>query len=177
MATATTTYNERNIQRQRRRILTSGVVTMFALAILAVYLMPMGYGLVTSLKTKDQISDVEAPILPARAQIFEYEGEEYEVYNVPTDSGIQQWALAKKGRESSEFLDPSNPEAGLITWEGRWRTLERTRGVAPTWENYPEAFTTVKFLQLLGNTAMYAGVTMIGAVLSAAFVAYGFARF
>ena len=177
MATVTTTFAERELKRRRRRILTSGIVTMFTLAVLSVYLMPMAYGLVTSLKTKDQISDVEAPILPARAQTFEYEGKEYDVYNVPTDSGTEQWALVKKGREASDFVDPSNPGAGLITWEGRWRTLEQARGISPTWENYPEAFETVNFLRLLGNTTMYAVVTMIGAVLSAAFVAYGFARF
>lgn len=165
------------IKQQRRKILTRGAVTMFALLILSIYLMPLGYGAVTSLKTKAQISDPASTILPALAETFEYEGKEYDVYQVPTDNGIQEWALFKKGREASQFIDPGNPDAGPIEWEGRWRTLERVQAFAPQWGNYAEAFTAIDFLLLLRNTLMYAGITTIASVISAAIVGYGFARF
>lgn len=168
---------EINLARVRRKVMRRGLVTMFALAVLSIWLMPFAYGIVTSLKTKEQISDPVGPILPAQAQKFEWEGKGYDVYDVPTDSGVRALALVTKGRESSEFIDPENPEGGLITWEGRWRTLDISRVVAPTWSNYPEAFNTINFARIIGNTFFYAFVSMVGAVSSAAIVAYGFARF
>lgn len=177
-AVVTNQDSTRHLMRRRRILFNQAGVTLLALTILALWLMPLAYGGVTSLKTKDQISDVEAPVLPAKAQTFSWEGEDYEVYIVPQESGgTANWALVNKGRNSSEFLDINNPEAGLIEWEGRWRTLERTRVLAPTWSNYPEAYTSIDFGRLMGNTFFYAFVGMVGAVFSAAIVAYGFARF
>jgi multiple sugar transport system permease protein len=108
---------------------------------------------------------------------YEFEGKEYDVLQVPLDGEIHQLALINKGRESSEFIDPANPEAGLIEWEGRWRTLEPVRGLNFQWENYPRAWNTIDFLRLLWNTFFFAFVTMVGAVASSALVAYGFSRF
>ncbi len=42
---------------------------------------------------------------------------------VPFDDGTRTLALVDKGRESSVFVDPDEPDV-LIEWEGRWRTLE-----------------------------------------------------
>jgi multiple sugar transport system permease protein len=44
------------------------------------------------------------------------------------------------------------------------------------WSNYPAALNTVPFLQYLRNTLTLCFVTVIGAVVSSAMVAYGFAR-
>ena len=115
---------EYEIGKERRNLLLKSAVTFFALCILAIYLMPMAYGVITSLKTKAQTSDPGAPILPAEAVSFEYEGDSYDVLQVPTESGISEWALVTKGRSASQFIDPANPEAGLIEWEGNWRQLE-----------------------------------------------------
>ena len=170
--------NARIAAAQRRRLFSQFFLTFFAVALLAFWLMPLAYGGVTSLKTKEQISDVDSPILPAKAVQFEYEGELYDIYEVPlADGSVRDLALTRKGRQDSDFLDPNNPEAGVIIWEGRWRTLDEARVVSPTWSNYPEAFETISFMRILGNTIFYAGVGMFGAVISAAFVAYGFARF
>lgn len=159
----------------QRRIMGRGSLTLLALLLLSIYLMPLGYGAVTSLKSKQQSSDPS--ILPTELRTFEYEGREYDIYNVPTESGMQEWALVTKGRETSQFVDPANPEAGLVEWEGRWRTLDPASTVSFQWENYPRAWNTISFLRLMLNTVMYAGITMIGAVISSAFVAYGFSRF
>ena len=178
MATNTATKMQPwEISERRREILLRGAITMFALIVVSVYLMPLGYGAVTSLKSKQQASDSAAPILPSEIVEYEYEGKTYDVYQVPTEDGVQEWALVKKGRESSQFVDPKNPEAGLIEWEGRWRTLEPARELEFQWGNYPEAWNTIDFVKLLWNTLVYATVSMIGAVVSSAFVAYGFARF
>ena len=166
-----------SLSRRQQALLTKGAVTALALLILVLYLMPLAYGFVTSLKTKAQASEANTPILPMDTATFEYEGDTYDVYQVPTDTGIQELALVQKGREASSFVDPQNPQAGLVEWEGRWRTLEPVRTRAPQWNNYPDAFAKVDFLLLLGNTLFYAILTTIGTVTASALVAYGFARF
>ncbi len=168
---------EYEIRRRRRNLLLGAAVTLFTLAILAVYLMPMAYGVITSLKSKAQTSDPGAPVWPAEAVEFTYEGENYDLLQVPTESGIRHWALVKKGRRVSQFIDPTNVSAGLFEWEGNWRQLEPVREFAVQWDNYPRAWNTIDFARLLGNTLMYAFITMFGTVAASACAAYGFARF
>lgn len=181
MASVTTSaaprQKEGTRQGRQRSLVIKAAVTSLALVILLLYLMPLGYSLVTSLKNKGQVADPNSPILPAVAGTYTYEGEELDVYEVPTDDGVKEWALFDKGRSESTFVDPQNPEAGEIVWEGRWRTLQPAYTLAFEWSNYPEAFRFIDFLRLLAMTMMYATVTTIGATLSAAIVAYGFARF
>ena len=169
---------ENSSSKRRRQVITRFSLTGFALIIASVWLMPLFYGGVTSLKTKEQISDPSGGILPAAPVTIEFEGEEYDVVIVPFEDGSErELALFKKGRQASTFIDPSNPSAEPIEWEGQWRQLEQVRTISPTWSNYPEAFTTIDFLRIIGNTIFYATVSLIGAVSSAAIVAYGFSRF
>ena len=165
------------MSRRQQRIITSTLITAVTLLILGLYLMPLAYGFVTSLKTKAQASEANAPILPMDTITFEYEGKGYDLYEVPTDSGLQEWALVKKGREASSFIDPQNLEAGPQEWTGRWRTLEPVRQSAPQWNNNPVAFAKIDFIKLLNNTLFYAILSTIGTVAASAVVAYGFARF
>jgi ABC-type maltose transport system permease subunit len=154
--------NPMHIARKRRRLLNQAGVTLLALFLLSIFLMPLAYGAVTSLKSESQATDARAPILPSEVVMYEYEGEEYEVFFVPTEDGLQKWALVDKGRSNSEFVDIANPEAGLIEWQGNWRQLDQVRNLSIHWQNYPEAWEEISFLRLLGNTLMYAFVTMIG---------------
>ena len=165
------------ISRVNRERLKTTLMTFFTLTILFLFLMPLGYGITTSLKTDQQMAQPDAPLVPSSPATFTYQGEEYDIYEVPVDGEMEQWALVQKGREASQFVDPSNPEAGLIEWEGRWRTLERSWETDVQWSNYPDAWNTIDFLVLLRNTVMYAVLSTIGAVASSALVAYGFARF
>ncbi|RME99894.1 MAG: carbohydrate ABC transporter permease [Chloroflexi bacterium] len=161
-----------------QRLISKFGPSVLALVVLLAFLMPLGYGISTSLKTDSQISKTGSPaIIPSSEKTFTYEGKEYDVYQVPTENGIQEWALVKKGREQSSFVDPANPEAGLIEWEGRWRTLERVWVPDIQWSNYVDAWVAIDFLKLLGNTLFYAVLSTVGAVASSTLVAYGFARF
>ena len=157
----------------RRAILTvamSGVVIAF--------LSPLAYSALTSLKTESQISDPSAPILPSDARTFDFQGETYDVYFVPMpDGSTRELALVKKGRLQSDFIDPANPAAGTITWDGSWRGLAQPWQVAPQWGNYTEVWNTIDFPRLLFNTVALALIGTIGTVLSCTLVAYGFARF
>lgn len=176
---AVTNVNDQHwrIARQRRRILSQAALTLFALILLGIYLSPLGYGIVNSLKSPEQSADIRAPILPSDQIMFEYEGAEYPVYEVPTDQGIRQYALISAGRRVSTMLDIQSPDAGTIEWEGNWRSLNPVTEVAFHWENYPTAWSTIDFMRLLLNTLVYAIVTMIGTVIASSMVAYGFARF
>lgn len=165
------------MSRKLREGLQALSVTGLTWFVLFLFLIPMVYGIVTALKTDSQFSKTGAPWWPATEGQFEYEGESYDIYQVPIDGEIREMALVQKGRQSSSFVDPDNPDAGLIEWEGAWRQLDRTWESDPQWENFVKAWNTIKFPRLLGNTLMYAGITTFGAVLSASLVAYGFARF
>lgn len=178
MSAQTKTLNvEWQAAQKRRRLLNQAGITLVALILLSVYLMPLGYGALTSLKSKAQASDSKAPLLPNETIQFEYEGETYDVLYVPTDDGVQEWAIVQKGRRVSSFLDINNPEAGLIEWEGNWRGLDPVRELEFQWVNYPDAWNTIDFLRLLLNTLGYAMITMVGTLISSALTAYGFARF
>lgn len=165
------------LTRRQRRLARRLVATGFTLALLSFFLMPLAYSASTSLKNKTQISKAGGPWWPASERTIAYEGKPYDVYLVPTEEGVKEWALVKKGREESWFVDPERPEAGLIEWQGRWRTLERVWAFDVQWHNYRDAWQKINFPRLLRNTLMYAILSTIGAVFSAALVAYGFARF
>jgi multiple sugar transport system permease protein len=168
---------QKPLSRKVRNNITAALVTGLTLAILFVFLIPMMYGIVTALKTDGQFSKTGAPLWPATEAQYEYEGQSYDIYRVPIDGRVKDLALVVKGRQESQFVDPNNPEAGLITWEGAWRSLDRNWEWDPQWGNFKEAWNTINFPRLLWNTVKYAGITTFGAVFSSALVAYGFARF
>lgn len=142
------------------------------------YLLPFGNMFLMSLKDEEQIiASARGPIYPTRMIKYEYEGVEYPVYYVPTETGLKEWALVEPKRNSSEFVDPANPAAGLIEWEGRWRTLEPVAEIAPRWANYKDAWEMIEFPKLFRNTMVIAIAGMIGTLLSSICVAYAFARF
>jgi multiple sugar transport system permease protein len=165
------------LARRRRNLLIQAGITLLALVILSIYLMPMFYAIITSLKSGAQASDSRSPILPSKAIQFNYEGTLYDVFTVPTEAGDKQYALVTPGRRSSQFIDTQNPGAGLIEWTGNWRQLLPVTTISFEWQNYPNAWNTIAFVRLLGNTLLYAGVTMVGTLVASSMVAYGFARF
>ncbi len=174
---APTSARREGISIKTRERLNTVLMTLLTAVLLFIFLLPLGYGIMTSLKTDTQISTAGAPWYPASPITYEYEGREYEVYSVPVDGEVYEWALVRKGREDSDFIDPQNPDAGPIFWEGRWRTLDQAWAFDPLWSNFIDAWNTINFPRLLWNTVFYAVVSTIGAVSSAAVVAYGFARY
>jgi multiple sugar transport system permease protein len=109
--------------RELRKFSASALVTSFAILLLSAFLMPFAFMLTTAFKNYEQLSLEGAPIWPAMPETYTYEGVEYPLYEMPAEVGSGQWALVKKGQKESTFIDPANPDAGLIQWEGRWRTL------------------------------------------------------
>lgn len=195
-------YSRLMTSRKLREGINTVLLTSLGLVTLGIFLLPLLYGIVTSLKTDQQITALGAPWWPATARSFTHEGQTFEIYKVvecdaegnpipwgrdpenltvPDCSGwfdsVYDWALVTRQREFAEFLDPNDPEAGLIRWEGRWRTLDRDWVFDAQWDNYLKAWNTINFPRLLWNTIMYAVITTVAVVGSSSLVAYGFARF
>lgn len=164
---------------QLRKFFVGAIMTMIAGIAALVYLMPFGQMLTTAFKSAEQIvGNTDGLIMPMSPVTFNYEGEDFPLFEVPDENGvIRQWALVNRGRQSSEFIDPANPDAGLIEWQGAWRTLDTVYEFEAHPENFPEAWRLINFPRVFFNTAFIAIVGMIGTLLSSICVAYAFARF
>jgi multiple sugar transport system permease protein len=155
----------------------SALLNLLLWAIVLAYLSPLSYMVATALKTSAQLSDSSAPILPAQAVTFTYQGTEYPVYDVPTEGGVKQWALVNSFRKYSEFVDPANPDAGLIHWEGSWRSLKKSYTPLITLNNFVTLWNSIDYPNRLRNSLIVVGLAEIGVLCSSILVAYGFARF
>lgn len=162
-----------------RRFTAIALVTMFGSLLLIVFLSPFAYGFITAFKDRDQIvRSANGPILPVDPAVYQFEGTDLEVFRVPFPDGeVRNLAIMTKGRQESTFIDPDNPNAGPIVWEGSWRTLQPVWEIAPRWDNFKNAWNGINFPRLLRNTLVIAVVGMIGTLLSSIAVAYAFARF
>jgi multiple sugar transport system permease protein len=166
------------VARSYRRFLGRSMLLMFTLIIVGAYLLPLLYMVTTSLQQPGQSTIAGAPIWPAVPQTASYQGQQYPVYAVPLpDGSTRSLILVDPGRESSTFIDPSDPTQTPIEWQGRWRTLQQAWTFAPLLDNFTTAWTQLNFPQLMRNTFGIAALSTIGAVLSSTLVAYGFARF
>jgi multiple sugar transport system permease protein len=164
-------------RRSPRETRNSFLLTFVAIVLLAGFLSPLMRSFALSFQTPEQISQVGAPLWPASPRTYEYEGRTYDVYQVPVSGAKKELALVKKGRTESQFVDPANPGAGVLTWQGSWRTLDPSLTFAPTFDNYIDVWRLLNYPQLLFNTAAIALIGMLGTLISCTLVAYGFARF
>ena len=90
-----------------KEITRSFVFTFAVVAVLAVFLSPIMRAVLVSLRTPEQVGQLDSPQYPATFATFDYQGKTYDVYDVPVDGGTHQLALVKKGRASSQFVDPA----------------------------------------------------------------------
>src|SRR5689334_12848788 len=98
--------------RQLRNFAITGLITLFTFLLVIIYLLPLGNMFMLSLRSPEQLAQTQdSPIIPMSDASFNYQGDDYSIYQVPTDSGVKQWALFKKGPQSSQFIDPANPGA------------------------------------------------------------------
>jgi len=167
----------RRFRPRVRRALASLGVTGVGLLSLVVFMLPLAYVLMTSLKLDSQTTTLGAPLWPATAATYNYQGKDYPLYNVPTDTGARQLALVSPYREDSDMVDPAHPERGIFNVKGRWRTWQAVYQFAPNVQNFTDAWDQVNFPRLFTNSLLIAGIGTIGTLLSCTLVAYGFARF
>lgn len=165
--------------RQMRNLGVFGMVTLFTLMLTTAFLMPFAYGTLTAFKDKEQIvRSADGPILPVDPATFAYEGEMLEIFVVPFEDGTtRELAMLARTRSSATFIDPTNPDAEPIIWEGRPASLEPVWVIAPRTGNFQEAWEGVNFPILLRNTLAIAIIGLVGTLISSIMVAYAFARF
>jgi multiple sugar transport system permease protein len=177
---ATMVAGRRAVKRRRSaaEVTRIGLLTVIFSGTLLAFLSPLAYSAISSIKSPEQITQPNSPLLPSDPKTFEWEGKTYPVYFVPLPDGTtQELAIVRKGRQDSDFIDPANPAAGTITWQGSWRTLDQPWQLTPHLENYGEVWRLIDFPTPLRNTILLALISTIGTVLSCTLVAYGFARF
>jgi multiple sugar transport system permease protein len=171
-------HNQFRLGMSSWRFIASGIVIAILSVISIIYCAPYLYLLTTSFKSAGQLSEPTSPLLPSETVTFNYEGQSLPLYYVPLDTGeTRQLALLKQNRDAATFIDPQNPSAEPIVWPGRVRALSKV--FVPSWhpENYVQAVQQVDFPRLMLNTLAVSVIGALGAVSSAALVAYGFSRF
>lgn len=165
------------VSRSLRRYLARSSLTLIAVLVLSAFLLPLLYMVTTSLEDAGQRSTPGAPLYPASPSTGIYQGETYDIYVVPIDGTDRNLLLVRKGRTESTFVDPADPSQTPIIWQGAWRTLAQAWTIDPKWVNISTVWSQLNYPRLLFNTAAIAVLSTLGAVLSSALVAYGFARF
>lgn len=155
----------------------TAMLNLFMFLFLVAYLSPLPFMVIASLTPRDQFLDAKAPILPSERVKFNYEGKDPIVYKVPTEDGVKQLALYKPGRQASQFIDPANPSAGAIEWEGNWRSLSSVYRFKPTLQNFKDFLGVAQMSVYFKNTIIVALISEIGILFSSIAVAYGFSRF
>jgi multiple sugar transport system permease protein len=165
------------ISRSFRRYLARSSLTLVAILIMSAFLLPLVYMVATSLQSGSQRSTAGAPWYPASPAAGTYQGESYDIYVVPINGVERNLMLVRKGRSESTFVDPADATQTPIVWQGAWRTLTQSWNFDPQWANISTVWSQLNFPRLLFNTGAIAVLSTIGAVLSSALVAYGFARF
>src|SRR5260221_10798013 len=165
------------VARSMRRYLGRATVTLVAVMLLSAFLLPLLSMVTLSLEQAGQRTTAGAPFYPAAPATGTYQGETYEIYSVPIEGAMRSLMLVTKGRTESTFVDPGDSTQTPIVWQGAWRTLQQSWTFSPNTDNFTTAWAQLNFPRLLFNTAAVSVLSTVGAVLSSALVAYGFARF
>ncbi|HEX9332562.1 MAG TPA: carbohydrate ABC transporter permease [Anaerolineales bacterium] len=155
----------------------TALLNLFIFILLLVYLSPLSYMVVTSLKTRTQLQDGTSPLWPGELKTFVYEGKTYPIYKVPTKNGVQDLALVEPHQKYSMYIDPAHPEAGLIREEGFYRGLHRAYSPKITFDNFIQLWKVIDYPHVINNTLYVVIVSGIGVLLASIAVAYGFSRF
>ncbi len=155
----------------------SAIVNLFIFMLLAAYLSPLVYMIATALKEPAQQRDSNAPLYPAINPLYDYQGRVYSIFKVPTKDGIKEWALITPRRTYAEFIDPQDPKAGPIHWDGNWRQLEKVYRFSPSLTAFTDLWNLAHIPDVMKNTLIVALISEIGVLFSSIAVAYGFSRF
>ncbi len=155
----------------------TALLNLFIFILLIVYLSPLSYMVVTSLKTRTQLQDGTSPLWPGELKTYTYQGKTVPIYQVPTQNGIRELALIEPHQQYSMYIDPADPGAGLFRVDGFYRGFQRAYTFKVTFENFAQLLKVVNYPHIIGNTLYVVFISGIGVLLSSIAVAYGFSRF
>lgn len=104
----------RDLDGKTRKFLLSSLVTLFTTAVLFVYLLPLGYMAMTSVKSEDQIA--QSTILPKSATTIQYAYREFDLVEVTDlDGSIQAFTVSQAGS--------GDAGSDKLAWTGTWDEL------------------------------------------------------
>ncbi|MGC1377407.1 MAG: carbohydrate ABC transporter permease [Anaerolineales bacterium] len=169
--------SQSTLSRQLWQFTGSAILNLVVFALVAAYLSPLLYMFVTSVKIGKQLEDIQAPLYPAVNPQYNYKGVDYSVMGVPIAGEMKEWALITPRRTYAEFIDPQNPGAGLIHWDGNWRALKKIYKFNASFEVFTGLWSAANIPLVMINTLLIAAISEIGVLLSSIAVAYGFSRF
>lgn len=163
---------------RQRGLMNKVTMTLAGVLVLIAFIAPLGYMVTSALKSYDQMSDPSAPwYWPSTRKTFAYQGKNLEIFKVPVNGVLREMAALKKTNAKTTFIDPQNPTADPITYQGSWRRLAPVYVADPQWQNFVQAWNQLNFPRLFLNSFIIAGFGTLGAVVSSVFVSYGFSRF
>lgn len=140
------------------------------------FVLPFLWMVSSSLKTDATVHSYPPDLIPREEVIRERDGHRYRLgWYRPTRSAAPVEALIldeQPGQYVLEIEGGAGPERRVVP-RG---SVEVWRKVHPRWENYPEAWTAKPFGRYTLNTLAITLACIVGQVLSASLVAFGFAR-
>lgn len=177
MATA---VREEKIRKKSTTKLIANIISYFLLISGSILILIPFYWMVSSsLKEASQIFKSPPEWLPTQQVTMKIDGQEFGLFTIPEGKNVLKVAGAIP-------MDPASETAMVKVMDGetfgsKQLTVDKTsltavRRVSPVWDNYPAALQFMNFLGCLKNTCIITFVCMIGQIMSASIVAYGFAR-
>jgi multiple sugar transport system permease protein len=159
-----------------RRRVTRAIVYALLLGFGLVFFLPFLWLVTTSLKTDDAVFEFPPRWIPSRRESVEIEGKLRGVYTL--DARGERLTVVRLGETPQgarvRVLEPkARAGEGMVVDAAR---LAPVRHTYLRWDNYPRALKTFPFLLYTCNTLFIAVSVVIGTLLSASLVAYGFSR-
>jgi multiple sugar transport system permease protein len=149
------------------------------------FLIPFLWMLLTAVKSSQDVFHTPPRWLPYDNLRVEVNGEQLPLYNVKTESGIQELAAVKILEGVGTFVDPANP-GQTVQYEmqqGETVIAEPIMHIHFNWKNFPDAMKRgsrpgigASFWVYFKNSLVLAFFSIAGTLLSNTPVAYAFAR-
>jgi multiple sugar transport system permease protein len=151
-----------------------------------VYAMLLGFGFVfalpfvwlvsTSLKADDAVFEFPPYWIPSQKEIIRVAGKPRGVFTLAEQGQTVKVVRLAESPQGARVrvLEPQARVGEEMTVKPE--LLKPVRRIFFRWENYPRALKTFPFLLYAGNTLYIAVLCVLGTLLSASIVAYGFSR-
>ena len=163
----------------------------YALLLLGVvlFIMPFLFMVGTALKSVDETAQYPPSLLPHKPVTATYGGREYPVGRLPDGREVlvlgpaagdtaDVWVVGRK--DAATLVKPGGIAITLALIPAKVKSADVTpvKRIGAHWENFKNALTQpgMPFILFLRNTLVIVVLTVLGATLSAALCAYGFAR-
>jgi multiple sugar transport system permease protein len=159
--------------RPQQRLATASAYLALSL-LSALFLLPFFWMLSASLKTESGVHEFPPDLLPREDAFRIVAGKRYRLARDHTSFPARQVVVLDERPEGYVVAPVEAAPSGEYVVPREKLKIERV--LHPHWENYPDAWTARPFFQFTLNTLTITLLGIVGQVLSASLVAFGFAR-